>query len=91
MTPISDYMAMSRIHALLDGTEWTASTAGDIADIVRETGRHVRDPFTHHHRRDRPCPLCAKGMAHEADTNGWCWNCGSPDCEGCDGPTGPRE
>lgn len=41
---LSDTEAMVRIHALLDGTEWDSDTASDIAEVLRETGRTIREP-----------------------------------------------
>jgi len=36
--------AIGQIAELLDGREWDAGTAAQIADIIRRTGRQVRDP-----------------------------------------------
>ncbi len=38
-----DHDAMEAITALLDGVEWNADTLERIAEIVRATGREVRD------------------------------------------------
>lgn len=40
----SDKSAMDAIAALMDGKEWDSDTSSAIAELVRETGRHVRDP-----------------------------------------------
>jgi hypothetical protein len=39
-----DLDALEDIHQLLDGTEWDTDTLLSIADIIRETGREIRDP-----------------------------------------------
>lgn len=39
-----DLEALNDIHALLDGTEWGTETLDQIADILRETGREIREP-----------------------------------------------
>jgi hypothetical protein len=39
----SDKDAMDAIHRLLDGREWSPDTLDEIANIVRQTGREVRD------------------------------------------------
>ncbi len=39
----SDESALDDIAALMSGQEWTADTACEVAGIVRETGREVRD------------------------------------------------
>lgn len=38
-----DFFALDHIQDQLDGVEWDADTLERIADIVRETGREVRD------------------------------------------------
>lgn len=42
-TKTSDTEAMNQIHQILDAQEWDADTADKIAEIVRDTGREVRD------------------------------------------------
>lgn len=39
-----DIQALNDIHALLDGTEWSNETLEQIAEILRESGREVREP-----------------------------------------------
>lgn len=39
-----DSEALDRIHKLLDGREWSADTLDAIADVVRSTGRVIREP-----------------------------------------------
>ena len=39
-----DLEALEDIHKLLDGTEWDTDTLLAIAEIVRETGRKIREP-----------------------------------------------
>ena len=39
-----DLEALNDIHSLLDGTEWGSDTLEQIADILRETGREIREP-----------------------------------------------
>lgn len=39
-----DLEALNDIHSLLDGTEWGSETLDQIADILRETGREIREP-----------------------------------------------
>lgn len=39
-----DLEALNDIHSLLDGTEWDSDTLEQIADILRETGREIREP-----------------------------------------------
>jgi uncharacterized FlgJ-related protein len=38
-----DIEALEAIHKLLDGTEWGTHTLEEIADIIQETGREIRD------------------------------------------------
>jgi hypothetical protein len=40
----SDAEAMDAIQRLLDGREWRLEDLDDIADVVRATGRPVREP-----------------------------------------------
>jgi hypothetical protein len=40
---MSDQQSLDAIHAILDKTEWDADMLDSIADIVRQTGREVRD------------------------------------------------
>ena len=35
--------ALDQIRDLLDGQEWDAETLNHVAEIVRETGREIRD------------------------------------------------
>lgn len=39
-----DSGALVRIHRLLDGRQWSADTLDAIADVVRSTGRVIREP-----------------------------------------------
>jgi hypothetical protein len=39
-----DLEALKDIHALLDGKEWGTDTLEQIAEILRETGREIREP-----------------------------------------------
>jgi hypothetical protein len=41
---MDDTEAMNAIHALMDGTEWSADTLEEIADVVLATGRTITDP-----------------------------------------------
>lgn len=38
-----DRAALLAIHAILDGTEWSVETVGQIADVLRAAGFAVRD------------------------------------------------
>ena len=40
---MDDARALDEMAAMMDGREWGADTASDIADILRATGRIVRD------------------------------------------------
>lgn len=40
----TDTEAMNRIHALMDGQEWSLDTLQDIAEVVQLTGRVIREP-----------------------------------------------
>jgi hypothetical protein len=40
---ITDVEAVTRIHRLLDGKEWTTDTTCKIADIILDTGRGIQD------------------------------------------------
>lgn len=40
-----DIDALNAIHTLLDGTEWGSDTLEDVAEIVRETGREIHEPY----------------------------------------------
>lgn len=40
----SDTEAMDRIQGLLSCLEWDTETIEQVADIIRETGREVKDP-----------------------------------------------
>lgn len=37
---------LDRIHSVLDGTEWDASTASEIACILQSAGYTIREPAT---------------------------------------------
>ena len=39
-----DLDALDDIHHILDGTEWGSDTLEQIAEIIRETGRKIREP-----------------------------------------------
>lgn len=41
---ITDESAMDAIHMLLDGGEWEATTIELVAQIVEQSGRHIREP-----------------------------------------------
>ena len=45
-----DLEALNDIHELLDGKEWDSDTLNNIAEIIRETGREVRDSDGIHER-----------------------------------------
>lgn len=36
--------ALRRIHAILDGTEWSPDTLAEVADVVAAAGLEIRDP-----------------------------------------------
>lgn len=40
---MSDWKALNEIHDLMDGREWNVDTLNSIAEIVRQTGREIRD------------------------------------------------
>jgi hypothetical protein len=40
---MSDREAMDYIHDILDGREWDSDTLSEVVEILRETGRDVRD------------------------------------------------
>lgn len=42
--PVADAEAIAKIAAALDRQEWTADTASQVAEFVREAGYEVRDP-----------------------------------------------
>ncbi|MFJ2780235.1 hypothetical protein [Kitasatospora sp. NPDC087315] len=46
LPPLSNDDAMDQLHALLDGTEWTANGWEEVARIIRATGRTITDPST---------------------------------------------
>jgi hypothetical protein len=39
-----DLDALKDIHQLLDGKEWGSDTLEQIAEVIRETGREIREP-----------------------------------------------
>lgn len=39
-----DTLAMNLIHEIMDGTEWSSDTTAEIADVVKATGRVIREP-----------------------------------------------
>jgi hypothetical protein len=39
-----DIEALEDIHQLLDGKEWGSDTLEQIAEVIRETGREIREP-----------------------------------------------
>lgn len=39
-----DLEALNDIHVLLDGKEWGSDTLEQIAEVIRETGREIREP-----------------------------------------------
>ncbi len=41
---LTDTQAMIEIHLLLDRTEWDSETIALVAEIVKATGREIRDP-----------------------------------------------
>jgi hypothetical protein len=41
--PLTNEAAMAEIHELLDRKEWSPDTLDEIANIVRRTGREIRD------------------------------------------------
>lgn len=41
---ITDQEAMSKIHQLMNGTEWDSQTLDDIAGVVQQTGRGIDPP-----------------------------------------------
>ncbi len=43
MKKLTDKQAINAIQKLLSGTEWSANTTSNIADIVRATGRPIKD------------------------------------------------
>lgn len=45
-----DVQALNDIHKILDGEEWDSDTLDKIVEIVRETGREVRDSDGIHER-----------------------------------------
>lgn len=40
---IADKSALDQIQYLLDGSDWSADTFADVAELVRETGRNIED------------------------------------------------
>ena len=40
----ADSEALHSIHALMDGTEWSADTLQDIAAVLKRAGLPVREP-----------------------------------------------
>ena len=42
---MTDTEAMDAIAAILSGTEWSADTLDEIADVVRSTDREVKDLY----------------------------------------------
>lgn len=39
-----DLEALNEIHTILDGKEWGSDTLEDIAEVIRGTGREIREP-----------------------------------------------
>ena len=48
-----DTVAMDKIAELLDGTEWDAETLDKIAEIVKKSGREIREPVEDSDPRDQ--------------------------------------
>ena len=44
MRTLSDTEALNRIHACLNGLEWSADTLEAIAALIEETGRPIAPP-----------------------------------------------
>lgn len=49
-------------------------------------GIATHQTLEHVHRLGRPCPGCAGQL--ERPEGECCWNCGAPQCEGCEGEAG---
>lgn len=60
-----DAGALDRIAALMDGREWDDETLEHVAEILRASGRQVREPFG----PDR-CPRCGSGLMRVAWSQG---------------------
>jgi hypothetical protein len=43
---LDDSSAIADIHALLDGEEWSTETIEHVAELVRRTGRVIREPYS---------------------------------------------
>lgn len=51
---LNDIVAMQKIQAIMNGTEWSADTLEAIAEVVRQTGRVIASPDDTGPR----CPTC---------------------------------
>ena len=40
---MNDMQSMNEIEKIMSGNEWSADTLEDIAEVVRESGREIKD------------------------------------------------